>query len=399
MRTWISLRPYVLSIVGIGALCGLVRADDAPPAKPAPHPTVAAERRIWLHGVERADVQQRLFERALGNARPRDILGIDEDTARKIVSLKPDPDYNAADSASVFSEEISKRKIVAAEHFVLRVQLADAGRDLPKKADEYLDALVREYQAELQNAWERDPLVTGPREVAERAERESADAAARIRAMRQKIANDTGRHVYETAAETRAAWAKLEAERQAIQMELVGKRARQEALVKAMKETSEDLKGKAAKDGVAEELEKVVKARESAYESAKQLHKSGGISQSELLEAEGKVAEARAKVLERRDLVAERSGGTILVDLNRELQSVVVTVAEAEARLAAAQKAIAGFEEARNELEELQQYEGERELRAAALARARDALADAMQKYPPPQLVVKLKSSEAPKDK
>jgi hypothetical protein len=221
----------------------------------------------------------------------------------------------------------------------------------------------------------------------------------RIRAMRQKIANDTGRRVYETAAETRAAWAKLEAERQAIQMELVGKRARQEALVKAMKETSEALAGKAAKDGVAEELEKVVKAREHAYEAAVQANKAGGVSQQELLDAEGKVAEARAKVLERRDMVAERSGGTILVDLNRELQSVVVTVAEAEARLKAARNDLAGFEAARDGLEQLQQYEGERELRAQALARARDALADATQKYPPPQLVVKLKSSEAGKDK
>jgi hypothetical protein len=396
MRMRMSLQLCVLSIVG--ALCGLLRADDAAP-KPAPHPTVAAERRIWVHGVERADVQQRLFERALGNARPREILGIDEETARKIVSLKPDPDYGAADTASVFSDEVSKRKIGPAEHFVLRVQLADAGRDLPKKADEYVEALVREYQVELRNAWERDPLVTGPREVAERAERESQDVAAQIHAMRQKIAQDTGRRVYETAAETRAAWAKLEAERQAIQMELVGKRARQEALVKAMKETSEDLKGKAAKDGVAEELEKVVKAREYAYESAKQLAKTGGMSQTELLETEGKVAEARAKVLERRDLVAERSGGTILVDLNRELQSVVVTVAEAEARLMAAQRTLSGFDQARNELEQLQQDEGERELRAQALARARDALADATQKYPPPQLVVKLKSSEAPRDK
>jgi hypothetical protein len=166
-----------------------------------------------------------------------------------------------------------------------------------------------------------------------------------------------------------------------------------------MKETSTELAGKAAKDGVAEELEKVVKAREHAYETAKQLFKTGGMSQGELLETEGKVAEARAKVLERRDLVAERSGGTIMVDLNRELQSVVVTVAEAEARLVADQKVVARFESARDALEELQQYEGERELRAQALARARDALADATQKYPPPQLVVKLKSSEAANEK
>ena len=69
-----------------------------------------------------------------------------------------------------------------------------------------------------------------------------------------------------------------------------------------------------------------------------------------LNDPEGKLAEARAKVLERRDLVAERSGGSILVDLNRELQSVVITVAEAEAKLMAAQKALSGFQHARGEL-------------------------------------------------
>lgn len=385
----------LLSIVA--APYASLRAADAP-TKPEPKPTVAAERRIWIHGVDRADVQQRLFERALGSTRPRDILGIDEDTARKITSFKVDQDYTGADSASIFSDDASKRKIVPAEHFVIRVQIADAGRDLPKKADEFLEALVREYQATLGDAWERDPMVTGPRENAERAERDAREAAYKIRDMRQKIANVTGRNVYETAAETRAAWAKLEAERQAIQMELVGKRARQEALVKAMKETSDALAGKAAKDGVAEELEKVVKARENAFKTATQLFNQGTVSHQELLESEGKLAEARAKVLERRDLVAERSGGTIMVDLNRELQSVVVTVAEAEARLTMARKTLAGFEEARDVIEQLQQYEGERELRAAALARARDALADATQKYPPPQLVVKLKSSEPAKD-
>jgi hypothetical protein len=97
----------------------------------------------------------------------------------------------------------SKRKIVAAEHFVIRVQLADAGRDLPKKADEYVEALVKEYQFVLRDAWERDPMVTGPRENAERAEREAREAAHVIRDMRQRIASTTGRNVYETAAEAR----------------------------------------------------------------------------------------------------------------------------------------------------------------------------------------------------
>jgi hypothetical protein len=92
----------LLSIVA--APCMLLRAADAPP-KAEPKPTVAAERRVWLHGVDRADVQQRLFERALGTARPREILGIDEEVARKIVSFKPDSDYTGADSASIFSDE------------------------------------------------------------------------------------------------------------------------------------------------------------------------------------------------------------------------------------------------------------------------------------------------------
>jgi hypothetical protein len=63
-----------------------------------------------------------------------------------------------------------------------------------------------------------------------------------------------------------------------------------------------------------------------------------------------------------------------------------------------ARKTLAGFEDARDELERLQQSEGERELRAQALARARDTLAATTQKYPPPQLVVKLKSSEPAKE-
>jgi hypothetical protein len=142
-----------------------------------------------------------------------------------------------------------------------------------------------------------------------------------------------------------------------------------------------------------------VKLREAAHERTQALYDAKSISRSEVDDTQEKLAEARARLLERRDLVAERTGATILVDLNRELQSVVVAVAEGEAKLAAARKALNGFEQARDELETLQQVEVDREMQAKALARARDALADAATKYPPPQLVVKLKSSESAQPK
>jgi chromosome segregation ATPase len=206
--------------------------------------------------------------------------------------------------------------------------------------------------------------------------------------VRQEIAQRTGRSVAESASETRAAWSRLEQGRQDIAMELVGKRARQEALVKAMKEVSNDLSAKATKDAVAEELEKVVKAREHAVEIARGLSAVGKASNQEVLDVEGKLAEAKARVLERRDLVAERSGGTIMVDLNRELQSVTVAVAEAEAKLAAAEKILHNFSDVSGLLEELQQMESERDSLIQSAAKARDALADVLQQIPEPRLTI-----------
>jgi hypothetical protein len=223
---------------------------------------------------------------------------------------------------------------------------------------------------------------------------ESADRAvdenlAMTRALRREIGNGAGRAVAENSAETRAAWSALEQERLRLDLELVGKRARQAALVRAMKEVSNDLAAKATKDPVAEELEKVVKVREHAVETVQQVFKSGaGASQQDVLEAEGKLAESRARMLERRDLVADRTGGTIMVDLNKELQSVIITVAEGDAKLTAVSKSLRGFESVADKLERLQEVEADREPKAEELVKARRLMADLLQEMPEPQLTI-----------
>jgi hypothetical protein len=387
------MRIFLLFVVAM-VMPAVLLADDAPrPGKPG-HPTIAAERRIWIQGVERADTQQLLLERALSDEKVLAILGIDSNMARKITRMRVDEDFPVG---GPLDPNPDKRRV--AEHFVLRVQLADAGEALPQKADEYLEAVVTQFRWEIRDAWQRQPRIMRAHDSALEAEKDWMNATAQIRDLRKEVAQLTGRLVDGTAAETRAAWARMDQERETLEMERVGKRARQEAVVQAMKEVSADLSGRAEKDAVAEELQKVVKAREDGYERAKKLFEAKDVSESEVDDARSKVAEARARLLERRDSVVERNGGTILVDLNRELQSVVVTVAEAEARLKAAKEILAKFDTARGALEQLQQLEGEREQQAQALARARDALAKTLQDNPPPQLIVKLSSSEAAKDK
>jgi hypothetical protein len=321
---------FLLTVCAPGAATPAAAAADAPPAsRPAePPPSKTAERQILVQGVRRMDVKQLLFERALSDPKPRAVLGIEAIDARKVTVLRDDvsDDQKPFDPISLSGPREERAN---ASYFRVRVDLSSLPDTVPPKAEQFLDAVLKQFREELRAAWENEPLLQHRREYVERAQREADENRVMIQTLRRDIGNATGRAVSGSSAETRAAWSALEQERQALDLELVGKRARQEALVKAIKEVSSDQSAKATKDPVAEELEKVVAARLSALENAKQLQKAAAVSQQEVVEAEGKVAEARARVLERRDLVADRTGGTILVDLNKELQSVIISVAEA----------------------------------------------------------------------
>ena len=90
---------------------------------------------------------------------------------------------------------------------------------------------------------------------------------------------------------------RLEEERQRLELDVMGKTAR-EALEREIAKRSELVEKKAEEDAIAAELQKVVDVRQASVERIKKMVSAAHASETELQEAVGRVAEARAKLLE-----------------------------------------------------------------------------------------------------
>ncbi len=124
----------------------------------------------------------------------------------------------------------------------------------------------------------------------------------------------------------------LELERQRIDMELYAKQERRKALAAQMDEIKTTLSDKVQQDEVLEQLNKIVDARLAGVKRVEELIKNKAASNSEVEEAEGKVAEAKARVAERKELLRQSNGSDILARFTEDMSTVMVDVAELEGR-------------------------------------------------------------------
>jgi hypothetical protein len=124
----------------------------------------------------------------------------------------------------------------------------------------------------------------------------------------------------------------LETEGQKLQMDVIGRRARQVALVQRIADIAAKAEKRADEDPVAAELKKIVDLRERELDLAKKRCDAGQMPTSEVGAIEIKVAEARAEWLKRREAAGSLAGRDLLAKLNEELTTLEVDNAETAAR-------------------------------------------------------------------
>ena len=378
----VCLVPALLAV-----LTTVARAADKPAAATQPKPpTVAATRTIELIGApDDGEFNDMLRDAAAEHAKT---LGVKPDHARTLVAVKA---LTHGPNPGEFAEVMG-----ASRRFMLFARL-DA--DVPNpRADEFLDGVVNSLGRQL-DQWHRFwHGIDKAQGKLDEARREWEDNRHKLRAYQDRVRATTDR-VDATIDQLRAAVPKLEEERQALKLQVVGKQARQDALASTIARLSKAAEERVTADSVAEELEKIVKAREVAKERIKKLHERGAASDSELAEADGPIAEARARLLERREAVAQANGGELLAALNRELANVAVDVAEARAKLVALEDQLQRFDAVRDDLDRADDLRQDQTRLRRLLDEADGAFRAAAKALPDPPLRVIKSQSMAPGDR
>ncbi len=127
----------------------------------------------------------------------------------------------------------------------------------------------------------------------------------------------------------------LRQDRLKLRVELVGLKARREAIVRAVAEASDKLNAISdEQQRELAELAKIVDLRGQQLARVKGLYKGNSASISEIQQAELEVARAKADLAERRRLIAQQAGSEQLSRLNQQLADVQIEMSAAEARVA-----------------------------------------------------------------
>jgi len=120
-----------------------------------------------------------------------------------------------------------------------------------------------------------------------------------------------------------------------LRVDLVGLKARREAIVKAVQDATGRLKAISdEQQRELAELSKIVDLREKQLARARELAKQAALSTSDVQQAELEVSRARADLAERRRVIAQQAGSDQLSRLNQQLADVQIEMSAAEARIA-----------------------------------------------------------------
>jgi chromosome segregation ATPase len=230
------------------------------------------------------------------------------------------------------------------------------------------------------------------------AEQHAAEAEARLRHMRQKLREVSGRTDV-TPSTLMNSMASMDESRQKIEMELLAKSARRAALESEIARTAEKIEKQSKSDAIAAELEKVVEAREAQVARIKELVAQNAASQAEMQEAIGRVAEARAKLLQQQRDAAAAAGGAALEAFNRELMSLSIDCKELEAKLAYLSDRLPKLREVVDQIDELQRAEREADHARALVMKQTDELRATQMRMlgtgdGPPQVMLKESRNE-----
>jgi hypothetical protein len=336
-------------------------ATDAPPATPAPVEAPGGVRMaregalVWSQG-----------ELDVARLKPDLVTAVSASDAVKKLAK----DLGISDQAARQSLTLSMPN--NAPRILLRLTLPNDTPDARKAGLACLDDLAEHAIPNAVQRWadraNRQPLVALELAVEER-RKELEVATARAAQQRHEV-RDAAKVLDPSPEAVRGAASRLDQEKQRITLELAGQSARQKALEERVAKLADAATARVGKDPIADELEKIVKLRADEAATSEAMYKSGTLTQAELRAAQARAAEAKARLLERRETVSKAAGTELLGDLNKELVTLTITIAENEARLRYLDERIAGLSKALELVDGLEQQQ-------SAVARARRQLDEA----------------------
>ena len=127
--------------------------------------------------------------------------------------------------------------------------------------------------------------------------------------------------------------ARLESKQEDLRVALTGKRARKKALASEIARLSAAAKEKTAADPVTRELERIVGLQAEQLQKVREARAREAATDSEIRQAEIKLAESRIRLAERREKIGRKQGDGRLGKLNVELAELGTDIVEIDAQL------------------------------------------------------------------
>jgi hypothetical protein len=314
--------------------------DGDPGAAPAPAETRTSYRALNLYGP-RGDpmlheVGQTVLQKRFKEIAPD--FNVPPDAMTDALEIShPSANHSGRDSSAELGLVLRLRPPARSASKEMMQRLLDGlPAELGKLRRQMADAQLKEWKQE------RDQLVA------------QRDATRKRHGDLMAQARQLAGQLEPSAQRVRAAAAELEAEQQRIELDLLAKTARREAMEEQIAQQSKAIEQKTAEDPIVAELGKVVAARERRLELVRQMVKNGHASTTEIDEQVAVIAESRAKLLQHKREAALEAGGDILQTFNRELLTLSVDLRELTVRRDAIKKRLAELGEALSRLEEAQ---------------------------------------------
>jgi len=208
-------------------------------------------------------------------------------------------------------------------------------------AEEFLAAVIQNLEAALNKAAEEN--CKRLEENVFRAEKVQFDSDRELMLVRERISE-----LQKKVGRSDVSWdgmfrevERLEKEQQALEMEQAGRKARRDALERAVAETDFKARQQIADDAVIAELEKLVALLEEQGKAMKEIRDKGRVSEQDLTDLQIRLAEAKGRLAARREAVLQAAGGDLLAKLNAELTMLSIDAAECDARLKSLQEQLA----------------------------------------------------------
>jgi len=254
--------------------------------------------------------------------------------------------------------------------FRLEVDLREEvlGKSVKPAAEEFMRAVIQNMRqavdiaaAEFVNRIRRHIAVAG--EEVTRTENELMKMQAKLRELSSSGPLSRGDVLGDISG--------LRRELQSIAMNRATQSVTIEAITKKIAEAEAKATEKLKSDPVTDELKRLLELQVLHLESVKKLVETGHTSQTDLADAEERLARARIELAKRREELTKSTGGDLIASLNNQLSNLSIETAQYEARLS-------GIEEQLHEAKELLTKADEYELLSMKANIAKQNLQEAL---------------------